>query len=112
VRAAHLHSIERPLFLEGANIIFMNTKLRSVSTLGLSIGRDTAHTYLSIDEDFFNAKHLNGEARLVAIDVWGAGGKKSAEAQNDLRQWEDRQVEKSRKVGFTRIRRALYGLFL
>ena len=79
----------------------MNTKLRSVSSLGLSIGRDAAHTYLSIDEDFFNVKHLNGAGRLVAIDVWGTGGKQSADAQSDMRQWEDRQVEKSRKVGST-----------
>ena len=76
----------------------MNTKLRSMSTLGLSVGRDHAHTFLSIDEDFFNVKHINGEGRLVAIDVWGTGGKKSCEEQNDMRQWEERQVEKSRKV--------------
>lgn len=76
----------------------MNTKLRSMSTLGLSVGRDATHSYLSIDEDFFNAKHLNGQGRVVAIDVWGTGGKKSADAQDDMRQWEDRQVEKSRKV--------------
>ena len=76
----------------------MNTKLRSISTLGLCVGRDHGHTFLSIDEDFFNVKHINGEGRLVAIDVWGTGGKKSSEEQNDMRQWEERQVEKSRKV--------------
>ncbi|CAF0893044.1 unnamed protein product [Adineta ricciae] len=86
------------LILEGSHIIFMNTKLRSISTLGLCVGRDHGHTFLSIDEDFFNVKHINGEGRLVAIDVWGTGGKKSSEEQNDMRQWEERQVEKSRKV--------------
>jgi hypothetical protein len=86
------------VFLEGSNIIFMNTKLRSVSTLGLSIGRDHTYTFLNIDSDFFNVKHLHGEGRLTAIDVWGAGGKKSADDQNSTRQWENKQVEKSRKV--------------
>ena len=85
-------------FLEGPNIIFMNTKLRGVSALGLFIGRDHTHTFLSIDGDFFNAKHLHGEGRVTAIDVWGAGGKKSADEQDTMRQWEGKQVEKSRKV--------------
>jgi hypothetical protein len=76
----------------------MNTKLRGVSELGLFIGRDHAHTFLNIDSDFFNAKHLNGEGRLVAIDVWGVGGKASAEEQDNIRQWENKQVEKSQKV--------------
>ena len=76
----------------------MNTKLRGLSALGLLVGRDHAHTYLNIDSDFFNVKHLNGDARLVAIDVWGAGGQKSADEQRDMHAWEDRQVEKSRKV--------------
>lgn len=76
----------------------MNTKLRGVSTLGLFIGRDPAHVFLNIDGDFFNAKHLNGEGRLVAIDVWGAGGKKTADEQDSMRQWEKKQVEKSGKV--------------
>jgi hypothetical protein len=76
----------------------MNTKLRGVSALGLFIGRDHTHVFLNIDGDFFNAKHLYGEGRLAAIDVWGVGGKKSAEEQNSMRQWEDGQVEKSRKV--------------
>ena len=38
---------------------------------------------------------------LAAIDVWGAGGKKSADEQNSIRQWETGQVEKSRKVKST-----------
>ncbi|UJR25140.1 hypothetical protein I4U23_006499 [Adineta vaga] len=86
------------LVLEGPHTIFMNTKLRSMSTLGLCVGRDHSHTFLNIDEDFFNVKHINGDGRLVAIDVWGVGGKKSAEEQQDLRHWEEKQVEKSRKV--------------
>ncbi|CAF4925096.1 unnamed protein product [Rotaria sp. Silwood1] len=86
------------LVIEGPNIIFMNTKLRGLSAPGLFIGRDLAHTFLNIDGDFFNVKHLNGEGRLVAIDVWGVGGRKSAEEQNSMRQWENRQVEKSSKV--------------
>lgn len=76
----------------------MNTKLRGVSELGLCIGRDRTRPLLNIDGDFFNAKHLNGEGRVVAIDVWGVGGKASAEEQDNMRQWEDRQIEKSRKV--------------
>ncbi|CAF3023662.1 unnamed protein product [Rotaria socialis] len=91
----------KPVFktvLEGPNIIFMNTKLRGVSTLGLFIGRDLAHTFLNIDGDFFNVKHLNGEGRLAAIDVWGVGGRDSADEQNSMRQWETKQVEKARKV--------------
>jgi len=76
----------------------MNTKLRGVSALGLFIGRDHTHVFLNIDGDFFNAKHLYGEGRLAAIDVWGAGGTKSAEEQNSIRQWETGQVEKNRKV--------------
>ncbi|CAF3736750.1 unnamed protein product [Adineta steineri] len=91
----------KPVFkvvLEGPNIIFMNTKLRGVSALGLFIGRDHTHTFLNIDGDFFNVKHINGEGRLAAIDVWGAGGTKSADEQKDIRQWENKQVEKSRKV--------------
>jgi hypothetical protein len=76
----------------------MNTKLRGVSELGLFIGRDHTHTFLSIDGDFFNAKHLLGEGRLVGIDVWGVGGKASTEEQGNMRQWEDKQVEKNRKV--------------
>ena len=76
----------------------MNTKLRGVSELGLFIGRDHTHRFLSIDGDFFNAKHLHGEGRLVAIDVWGVGGKASAEEQDSMRQWEDKQIEKTRKV--------------
>jgi hypothetical protein len=76
----------------------MNTKLRGVSALGLFIGRDHTHTFLNIDEDFFNVKHIHGEGRLAAIDVWGVGGKKCAEEQDSMRQWENRQVEKSRKV--------------
>lgn len=76
----------------------MNTKLRGVSTLGLFIGRDLTRSFLSIDGDFFNAKHLNGEGRLAAIDVWGAGGTKSVEEQNGMRQWETKQIEKSKKV--------------
>ena len=83
---------------EGQNIIFMNTKLRGVSELGLFIGRDRTRPFLNIDGDFFNAKHLNGEGRLVAIDVWGVGGKASADEQDNMRQWEDKQIEKSRKV--------------
>jgi len=86
------------LVLEGPNIIFMNTKLRGVSELGLFIGRDHTRTFLNIDSDFFNVKHIHGEGRLAAIDVWGVGGKASAEEQNSMRQWEGRQVEKSRKV--------------
>ncbi len=76
----------------------MNTKLRGISELGLFIGRDHTHTFLTIDGDFFNVKHLHGEGRLAAIDVWGAGGKESADEQNSMRQWEDKQVEKGRKV--------------
>ena len=76
----------------------MNTKLRGVSELGLFIGRDRTRPFLNLDGDFFNAKHLNGEGRVVAIDVWGVGGKASAEEQDNMRQWEDRQIEKSRKV--------------
>lgn len=76
----------------------MNTKLRGVSELGLFIGRDRTRPFLNIDGDFFNAKHLNGEGRLVAIDVWGVGGKASAEEQDNMRQWEGKQIEKSRKV--------------
>lgn len=87
-----------PLCLEGPNIIFMNTKLRGLSALGLLVGRDHTHTYLNIDSDFFNAKHLNGDARLVAIDVWGAGGRKGSDEQKDMHAWEERQIEKSRKV--------------
>lgn len=83
---------------EGQGIIFMNTKLRGVSELGLFIGRDRTRPFLNIDGDFFNAKHLNGEGRLVAIDVWGVGGKASAEEQDSMRQWEGKQIEKSRKV--------------
>jgi hypothetical protein len=30
--------------------------------------------------------------------VWGAGGKKTADEQDNMRQWEGKQVEKSRKV--------------
>lgn len=83
---------------EGPRIIFMNTKLRGVSSLGLSVGRDHTNTFLNVDGDFFNIKHLNGEGRLVAIDVWGAGGKKSADEQQDMQSWESKQVEKTRKV--------------
>ena len=83
---------------EGPRIIFMNTKLRGVSALGLSVGRDHSNTFLNVDGDFFNIKHLNGEGRLVAIDVWGAGGKKSADEQQDMQSWESKQVEKTRKV--------------
>jgi hypothetical protein len=86
------------LFVEGPKIIFMNTKLRGLSALGLYVGRDHTHTFLHIDNDFFNVKHIHGEGRLVAIDVWGVGGKRSADEQNDMRQWEDRQVQKNRKV--------------
>jgi hypothetical protein len=89
----------------------MNTKLRGVSELGLFIGRDHAHIFLNIDADFFNVKHINGEGRLVAIDVWGVGGKKSAEEQNSLRQWEDKQVEKTRKVKKKYINLYFYILF-
>ena len=93
------HMFSSVLFYsEGPNIIFMNTKLRGVSELGLFIGRDATHTFLSIDSDFFNAKHLNGEGRVAAIDVWGVGGKASAEEQDNMRHWEDRQIEKSKKV--------------
>ncbi|CAF2651461.1 unnamed protein product [Rotaria sp. Silwood2] len=84
--------------IKGPNIIFMNTKLRGLSAPGLFIGRDLAHTFLNIDGDFFNVKHLNGEGRLAAIDVWGVGGRKSTEEQSSMRQWENTQVEKSRKV--------------
>ncbi len=85
-------------FVEGPNIIFMNTKLRGVSELGLFIGRDHKHPLLNIDGDFFNVKHINGEGRLTAIDVWGVGGKASAEEQGSMRRWEEGQIEKSRKV--------------
>ena len=90
--------------LEGPSIIFMNTKSRGISALGLFIGRDHAHTFLNIDSDFFNVKHLNGEGRLVAIDVWGVGGRASADEQSSMRQWEDKQVEKSRKVCLAHVR--------
>ena len=86
---------------EGPKIIFMNTKLRGLSSLGLFVGRDLVNTFLNVDGDFFNIKHLNGEGRLVAIDVWGAGGQKSADEQKDMRQWENKQVEKSSKVNET-----------
>lgn len=76
----------------------MNTKLRGVSELGLSVGRDQTHTFLQIDGDFFNVKHIRGEGRLAAIDVWGVGGKASAEEQENMRDWEDKQIEKTRKV--------------
>ena len=82
----------------------MNTKSRGISALGLFIGRDHAHTFLNIDSDFFNVKHLNGEGRLVAIDVWGVGGRASADEQSSMRQWEDKQVEKSRKVCLAHVR--------
>jgi len=84
----------------------MNTKLRGVSELGLSVGRDQTRTFLRIDGDFFNVKHMHGEGRLAAIDVWGVGGKASAEEQENLRDWEDKQIEKSRKV--TTNRRILF----
>jgi hypothetical protein len=61
-------------------------------------GKHHTHTFLSIDGDFFNAKHLHGEGRVTAIGVWGAGGKKSADEQDNMRQCEGKQVEKSRKV--------------
>ncbi|CAF0767642.1 unnamed protein product [Didymodactylos carnosus] len=83
---------------EGPNIIFMNTKLRGVSSLGLHIGRDLQHTFLTIDGDFFNATHINGEGRLSAIEVWGCGGTKAAQEQGNMRQWEAKQIEKLRKV--------------
>lgn len=76
----------------------MNTKLRGVSSLGLFIGHHHSHTFMEIDSDFFNIKHISGQGRLLAIDVWGIGGKKSAEEQEGLRQWEEKQVEKNRKV--------------
>jgi len=76
----------------------MNTKLRGVSELGLFVGRDHTHTFLNIDSDFFNVKHIHGEGRLVAIDVWGVGGKASADEQNIMRHWESKQIEKNRKV--------------
>lgn len=83
---------------EGPKIIFMNTKLRGLSAMGLFVGRDHSHVFMEIDTDFFNIKHLNGQGRLVAIDVWGVGGKSSAEAQMEMRQWEQKQIEKSKKV--------------
>jgi len=91
----------KPVFkvvLEGPHIIFMNTKLRGLSALGLLVGRDHTHTYFSIDADFFNVKHLHGDVRLLGIDVWGAGGQKSADEQRDMHAWEGRQIEKSQKV--------------
>ena len=78
----------------------MNTKLRGISALGLFVGRDHAHTFLNIDDDFFNVKHINGEGRLTAVDVWGVGARKNVEEQKSMRQWEERQVDKAQKVKF------------
>jgi len=66
-----------------ASTIYFNYKLRT-SPFGFSIGK-----HLHIDKDMSN---------VVAIEVWGASGAATHQQQQQLKQWQGRQVEKHKRV--------------
>ncbi|CAJ0579345.1 unnamed protein product, partial [Mesorhabditis spiculigera] len=71
------------LRLDGTNSIYSNFKIRSAS-MGLSFKE-----VMKIDKDL---------DEVVAIEVWGCGGASTLNEQRGLRDWQNRQAERNKKV--------------
>lgn len=54
---------------------------------------------IKVDENFHNVDHDGVKADiLISLEVWGCGTSKELESQQNMRNWEKKQIEKMRTV--------------
>ena len=86
--------------LESSKNIYLNTKLRQLK-LGLIYGYTLLKPILKIDEHFQCVEHeLEKGDQIVSVEVWGCGSSKAALHQQDMKNWESKQIDKMRTSKF------------
>lgn len=76
----------------------MNTKSRGIK-LGLIFGYSNLKPILSIDEGFHTIEHeLCKNDQIISVEAWGCGPRKAHLEQENLKKWENKQLEKMRTV--------------
>lgn len=78
--------------------IYLNTKSRGLK-LGLIFGYSNLKPILAIDENFHSIDHeLCKNDQIISVEAWGCGPQKAHANQQDLRKWEDKQIQKMKTV--------------
>lgn len=79
--------------------IFLNTKSRFLK-LGLIFGpSNQLKPILKVNEEFHAVDHeLATNDDIISVESWGCGSKKAANDQQNMKNWENKQIEKMRTV--------------
>ena len=81
-----------------AKNLYLNTKSRGIQ-LGFIVGYGQLKPVLKINEDFQYVDHeLARNDHIVDVEVWGCGSYKNIKDQQDMANWENKQIDKMRTV--------------
>ncbi|XP_064612544.1 uncharacterized protein LOC135476446 [Liolophura sinensis] len=80
----------------GAGLFLWNEKSRD-KRRGIQIGKDSKTPPIFIPRDFDTVQHYGVDCRLHSIEVWSVGNQATKLAQMKQKQWEKKEVEKSRQ---------------
>lgn len=77
----------------------MNTKSRFLK-LGLIFGySNQLKPVLKINEEFHGVEHeLSMNDEIIGVEAWGCGPSKASLDQQNMKNWESKQIEKMRTV--------------
>ena len=83
---------------EPTKSIYLNTRSR-VLRLGLIFGDNEKKPIIRIHEDFHRVDHETKQFDILSgLEVWGCGSHKEISHQKNVKDWENKEIEKMRTV--------------
>jgi hypothetical protein len=84
----------------GPKSMYLNTSIRGYPK-GIRAGNDPRKPSIEVDDSFQHVTHCGIPYKLESVEVWGCGSPKNREVQLDIKNWQIKEAEKTRKLKMT-----------